>query len=389
MTRKKTKICDIAVTRKARKPILTDTLAGALRAKPSTYVVWDREMRGFGLRVTANGVKSWVLDYTNSAGVRHRMTLGLFPDDLRADAARDKASELRAKIRSGGDPLIKQNADRLAISAAPTMRELADDWLQNHAAINKRPASQELDHIALGKHALPELGERTKVADVTWAQIDAMHRKIVRKGTPVMANRVVTLLAAMFKRAIKKGWRVGDNPAAGIQRVREESRERFLTLVEMNRLQAALAQSRNKRSAQTVMLLIATGARRGEVLGATWLQFDLSAGVWTKPSSHTSRSACTWCRSTRWRWVCCARCTRSGKKARPTCFPARRASRNKTLRSSGGVCAPRPESPTCGFTISDTRLLRMPWRADCRSTAWASCSDTPTRPPRKSTRISI
>ena len=177
----------------------------------------------------------------------------------------------------------------MAISGAPTMRELADDWLQNHAAINKRPASQELDRIALEKHALPELGEQTKVANVTWAQVDAMHRKIVRKGAPVMANRVVTLLAAMFKRAIKKGWRSGDNPATGIQRVREESRERFLTLEEMNRLQAALATSRNRRSAQAVMLLIATGARRGEVLGATWPQFDLGAGVWSKPSSHTKQ----------------------------------------------------------------------------------------------------
>lgn len=281
----------MAVTRKVRGSVLTDTKVGALRAKPVTYIVWDREMRGFGLRVTANGVKSWVLDYTSGAGTRHRMTLGLFPDELHADAARDRAATLRAKIRSGNDPLVKQEADRLAISGAPTMRELADDWLQNHAAINKREASQALDKIALEKHALPALGELTKVADVTWAQVEAMHRKIVRKGSPVMANRVVTLLAAMFKRAIKKGWRKSDdgNPAAGIQRVREESRERFLNLEEMNRLQAALATSRNKRSAQAVMLLIATGARRGEVLGATWSQFDLAAGVWSKPSSHTKQ----------------------------------------------------------------------------------------------------
>ena len=171
------------------------------------------------------------------------------------------------------------------------MRELADDWLQNRAAINKREASQALDKIALEKHALPALGELTKVADVTWAQVEAMHRKIVRKGSPVMANRVVTLLAAMFKRAIRKGWRKSDdgNPAAGIQRVREESRERFLNLEEMNRLQAALATSRNKRSVQAVMLLIATGARSRRILGATWSQFDLAAGVWSKPSSHTKQ----------------------------------------------------------------------------------------------------
>jgi integrase len=35
--------------------------------------------------------------------------------------------------------------------------------------------------------------------------------------------------------------------------------------------------------------LLLTGARRGEVLSATWDQFDLGAGIWTKPSSHTKQ----------------------------------------------------------------------------------------------------
>ena len=32
-----------------------------------------------------------------------------------------------------------------------------------------------------------------------------------------------------------------------------------------------------------------TGARRGEVLGATWDMFDLENGIWTKPSAHTKQ----------------------------------------------------------------------------------------------------
>ncbi len=38
-------------------------------------------------------------------------------------------------------------------------------------------------------------------------------------------------------------------------------------------------------------LLLLTGARRGEVLSATWDQFDLEAGVWTKPSAHTKQKS--------------------------------------------------------------------------------------------------
>jgi integrase len=38
-----------------------------------------------------------------------------------------------------------------------------------------------------------------------------------------------------------------------------------------------------------VRLLLLTGARRGEVLSATWDQFDFVGGTWTKPSSHTKQ----------------------------------------------------------------------------------------------------
>ena len=36
-------------------------------------------------------------------------------------------------------------------------------------------------------------------------------------------------------------------------------------------------------------LLILTGARKGEILHATWDQFDLEKGVWTKPSHLTKQ----------------------------------------------------------------------------------------------------
>lgn len=35
--------------------------------------------------------------------------------------------------------------------------------------------------------------------------------------------------------------------------------------------------------------MLLTGCRRGEALTATWDQFDLEAGVWTKPSAHTKQ----------------------------------------------------------------------------------------------------
>jgi integrase len=51
-----------------------------------------------------------------------------------------------------------------------------------------------------------------------------------------------------------------------------------------------LAVRDERRTAPTVIrLLMLTGARRGEVLNATWDQFDLDRAVWTKPAATTKQ----------------------------------------------------------------------------------------------------
>lgn len=50
-----------------------------------------------------------------------------------------------------------------------------------------------------------------------------------------------------------------------------------------------LADHPNRRCADVIRLLLLTGARRGEAMNATWEQFDLENGVWTKPSAHTKQ----------------------------------------------------------------------------------------------------
>jgi integrase len=81
----------------------------------------------------------------------------------------------------------------------------------------------------------------------------------------------------------------GSNPCKGIERYQEERRERYLTPDELQRLLRALTEHTNKQSANIVRLLLMTGARRGEVLSATWGQVDLDRGIWTKPSAHTKQ----------------------------------------------------------------------------------------------------
>jgi integrase len=69
----------------------------------------------------------------------------------------------------------------------------------------------------------------------------------------------------------------------------EPKRTRYLSGEELQRLTAVLADHPNRQSANVIRLLLLTGARRGELLNATWDQFDLEGGIWIKPSAHTKQ----------------------------------------------------------------------------------------------------
>jgi integrase len=124
---------------------------------------------------------------------------------------------------------------------------------------------------------------------VEYADIEALHQKITRHGTPTTANRTVALLSKMFNLARRWKWRQGENPATGVQRNPENRRDRPLSAAEMARFLAAVSEYPQRSAADAIMLLALTGARSQEVLRATWSQFDLDSGVWNKPSAHTKQ----------------------------------------------------------------------------------------------------
>jgi integrase len=115
-----------------------------------------------------------------------------------------------------------------------------------------------------------------------------MHRKITAHGTPTRANRAAALLSKMLNLAVRWEMRA-ENPARGLERNHEEKRARYLAGDELRRLTEVLAAHPNQVAANAIRLLLLTGARRGEVLGASWDQFDLETGIWVKPSSHTKQ----------------------------------------------------------------------------------------------------
>ena len=261
-------------------PKLVERVVNSIEPDPTKeQFVWDNELKGFGLRVSPKGRKTFFLQYRVDGRTR-RIKLGVHPK-LKAEKARSIAMIRFGKIEEGSDPSKERHERR----KAPTMANLAADYLERHAP-KKRESSVRNDRQMLTRFIIPRLGNKL-VKDVTLRDVEGLHLSLER--TPYQANRVLALLSKMLSMAVSWNW-CASNPSRGIKRFAENPRERWLVDEELIRLSDALNIQPNQLAANAVRLLLLTGARRNEVLSATWDQFDMTGGVWTKPSHHTKQN---------------------------------------------------------------------------------------------------
>jgi integrase len=263
-------------------PKLTDRIVASLPVPPRGNQRYpDSELPGFNAQITAGGSRAYVLRY-RARGVSRQLTIGTTAA-WTVVAARNEARRLRRLIDQGRDPLAEEKAER----DAPTVADLAKRYETEHLP-GKRPRGAHEDRAMLRDHILPAIG-KLKVSDVAQADIRKMHRGITKTGKPVRANRVLACARAMFNMSAAEWNMRADNPCKGVKPNPEDARERFLSPAEIARLSTALDNHPERNTVALVRFLMLTGARYTEAATATWGQFDLAGGTWTKPSSHTKQ----------------------------------------------------------------------------------------------------
>lgn len=245
--------------------------------KPLKY--WDDEIRRFGVVILPSGRRTYCIEYRNANHIQKRVKIGVH-GQITLEEARNIAKIKLGKIATGEDlaETVKQSRNM------PTVNELAEKYLKLHAEIEKRPKSIKEDKSMLNNYILKEFGAR-KVSSITYEDIQTLHASL--NHMRVRSNRILSLLHTMFKLAVQ--WRMRtDNPVSGIKKYQEHKRTRWLQGDEMKRLINVLDAYPNQTTANIIRLLLLTGARKHEVLEATWDQFDLENGVWTK-RAHTTK----------------------------------------------------------------------------------------------------
>lgn len=240
---------------------------------------YDSEVTGLLCRARSNGSKAWMPRF-KVAGRERKFSIGNAKIG-KLDSAREVAKQHLWSVATGEDPLEQARLSKALKSM--TVTDLGEEVL-DHLAAQGRSAKYIADYRRLLTKVIhPAIGDQG-VKEVTTRDLDRLVRRMAT--TPRTGNVLRSLLSRMFILAVTWGYRP-DNPALGIEKFSERARERVLTDEELDCLISALDASPSQTSADVVRLLLFTGSRGGEVLGATWGQFQLEEGVWIKPSQHT------------------------------------------------------------------------------------------------------
>ena len=221
-------------------------------------MLWDSAAPGLGLRVRANGRKTWIVHRRCNGSVVKR-TLGTL-DALTVEDARHAARALLADAEAGNAP-----------ATVPTVRLFAPAFLAD-CAERWKPTTRRAHADGMNRFILPAFGEH---------RVDAVSAKDVRNWFDDLsatragsANRVsMAVLSSMMKHAEALGLRREDsNPCKGLRRRKTGFEAHYLTDDEFAALGRALdgAEADHPVAVAALRFLLYTRARKSEALRLKW-----------------------------------------------------------------------------------------------------------------------
>jgi integrase len=265
----------------------TDTYIKGMKPRDARYE--EYEGGGFGIRVTPNGIKSWIYRY-KIADKTDKITLGHYPAMSLANAKKEfiELSQLR---RDGKNP--KEIIANQKETQSNTVSKLVLSWYEGYIE-KERKQPQQIKQL-IDADIIPLLGD-IELAKLSPAIVTKALDIIVKRGAPIHANKVLAALKQAFSYGVRRGAMV-ENPAVLLQARDiggiEKPRDRYLTINEIRELLLFLNNSKNRMSLQTklaIKIILHTGIRSGELRVATWSEIDFENSLWTIPKEHTKQN---------------------------------------------------------------------------------------------------
>lgn len=242
---------------------------------------WDDDLSGFGLRVTASGVKAFVLQ-KRIHGKDHRITLGRY-GEVTAEQARKDAKIKAGIIAGGGNPVAEK---KRAALATKTLAEVLADYSEARNAITETTRKDMAG--VLKRYSADWL--KKPIGAITPDAVLSRHKRI-GKGTPASANKWARYLRALLAFA---GGRytdteghpiLTDNAVKVLSRARAWYRvDRRQSVIQTHQIAPwwkAVAGLHNDAHRDYFLTLLLTGLRKEEARGLAWDDVDFTTRTLT------------------------------------------------------------------------------------------------------------
>lgn len=236
------------------------------------YTEKDTKVPGLVVLVSPKGAKTFYV-YRWLNGRPERIKLGRFPQ-MTVEQARTQAQAINGEIAIGKDPA----SARRALRATPTFGETFQDFLdkkRTNAGKPLAPLTKYNYRVVSDLYLAPLM--KLKLSQITPEVV----RRIKIKSDS-QNNQAKRILGSVFVWARNEGLTDVPNPASVIKSRHVPSRERFLQPAEVPAFLAAVDESPMR---DLFLLLLLTGARRGNVCAMRWQDIDIGQAVWRIP--HT------------------------------------------------------------------------------------------------------
>jgi integrase len=264
---------------------LTKSLADKVRPTAGKDQIFyrDSELKGFALRITANGTKSFVVEKIIGNKVR-RITLGKYSNALPVEKARRKAQVLLGQIADGIDPIAEKRATKMR---SVSLKEVLDDYMQARKSLKPKTLYdyQRVLNIAFDNW------KNKPLTSITKEMVAKQHKKLGQENGEAYANLAMRVLRALFNFAAgqyedSQGRSlINDNPVKRLSQTRAwyrvERRQSFIKSHELSDWYAGVQKLTNETLRDYLLLILFTGLRRQEAAKLQWSQVDLKAKTLT------------------------------------------------------------------------------------------------------------
>ena len=255
---------------------------------------------GLHLLVKDSGARSWVFRFMLNGKSRDLGLGAAGPGGLTLSQARDRATELRLKVKAGVDPLAERafaEAEakatvQAAKAAGVTFKEMAETHIKANRDSWRNAKHQQQWENTLATYAYPVIGN-LPVAEVDTPHVLQILEPIWKEKTET-ASRLRGRIETVLDSAKARGLRQGENPArwrghlAQILPARTKLSRGHHKAMPYDAIPAFLTRLREREAVAALALefVILTASRTSEAIEATWAEIDLEKAVWSIPAAR-------------------------------------------------------------------------------------------------------